>query len=138
MRYLLREQLIQAYKTEGGFPMQKQLTEQLLRDCVNEAQEKGQIGLFIWANWTEWDDFAFELKEGHEHYDFALTQIKKGEEATIQVVWNGLTMPGLIAVSVQKMSSSNEFLRTILEICKNDYMEGPITLVPSNEVSDHC
>ena len=70
------------------------------------------------------------------HYDFALYQISKGEDATIQTKWNGLSMPGIIAVSMQKLSSSNEFFAYVLSMCKEGHYEGPITLIPSNEVID--
>ena len=59
------------------------MTEKLLRDSLIEAQGKGEIGLFIWANWRVWDDLAFEMKEGDEKYDFAISQVLKQEEATI-------------------------------------------------------
>lgn len=112
------------------------MTEQLLRNAVKEAQEKEQLGLLIWANWTVWDDLSSYMKQGNEHYDFALSQISKGEEATIQAEWNGLSMPGIIAVSMQKLSSSDEFFAYVLNICKEGHYKGPITLIPSNEVID--
>lgn len=37
------------------------MTEKLLRDSLIEAQGKGEIGLFIWANWRVWDDLAYEI-----------------------------------------------------------------------------
>lgn len=114
------------------------MTEQLLRNAVKEAQEKEQLGLLIWANWTVWDDLAFDMKQGNEHYDIALSQLSKGEEATIQTEWNGLSMPGIIAVSMQKLSSSDEFFTYVLSTCKEGRYEGPITLVPSNEIIDFC
>ena len=114
------------------------MTEKLLRDSLKEAQEKEQIGLFIWANWTVWDDNGFDMKPGNESYDFALSQISKGEEATISAEWNGLSMPGIIAVSVQKLSSSDEFFNHVLNACEKGHYEGPITLVPLCEVSESC
>lgn len=55
------------------------MTEKLLRDSLIEAQGKGEIGLFIWANWRVWDDLAFNMKEGDEKYDFAISQVLKQE-----------------------------------------------------------
>ena len=112
------------------------MTEQLLRTAVKEAQEKEQIGLLFWANWTVWDDLAFDMKQGNEHYEIALSQISKGEEITIQTEWNGLSMPGIIAVSTQKLSSSDKFFTYVLSSCKEGHYEGPITLIPSNKVID--
>lgn len=114
------------------------MTEKLLRDTLLEAQEKDQLGLLIWANWTVWDDLGFEMKPGNESYDFAFSQISKGEEATISVEWNGFSMPGFISVSVQKLNSSTEFFKHVLEACEKGHYEGPITLVPLNEVSESC
>lgn len=114
------------------------MTEQLLRDTLKEFQEKDQIGMFIWANWTAFDDFGYQTKPGNESYDFAFSQISKGEEATIKVDWNGFSMPGFIAVSVQKLNSSEDFFNQVLEACEKGHYEGPITLVPLNEVSESC
>ena len=111
------------------------MTEKLLRDTLKEAQEKDQLGLFIWANWTVWDESGFEVTPGNEHYDFAFSQISKGEEATIKADWNGLSMPGFIAVSVQKLNSSDEFFKQVLEACEKGHYKGPITLVPLCEIS---
>ena len=47
-------------------------------------------------------------------------------------------MPEIIAVSMQKLSSSNEFFSYVLSMCEEGHYEGPITLVPLNEVSDFC
>lgn len=112
------------------------MTEKLLRNAIKEAQEKKQLGLLIWANWTVWDNLAFDMKPGSEHYDFALSQISSEEEATISIEWNELSMPGIIAVSVQKLSSSAEFFTHVLSMCKKGLYEGPITLIPLNEVID--
>lgn len=112
------------------------MTEQILRDSLKEAQEKGQIGLLIWANWTQWDDCATDIRQGNENYDFALSQVKKDEEATITFDWNGLSIPGIWAVSVQKMVSSKKFFKKILELCEKNHQQGPITFIPSNELSE--
>ncbi|MDE5830148.1 MAG: hypothetical protein K2H53_00070 [Clostridia bacterium] len=114
------------------------MTEQLLRNSLNEAQKKAQDGLLIWANWNQWDDHASDLKLGNENYDFALSQIAKGEEATIKAEWNGLYMPSIIAVSVQKLLSSNDFFNHVLKVCKDGHYEGPITLVPANQLVESC
>ena len=111
------------------------MTEKILRDVLAEAQEKEQTGLLIWANWTVWDDLGFDMKPGNESYDFALSQISNREEATISAEWNGLSMPGIIAVSVQKLSCSDEFFAYILNACKEGHYEGPIALIPLNELS---
>lgn len=45
-------------------------------------------------------------------------------------------MPGFIAVSVQKLNSSDEFFKYVLSACEKGHYEGPITLVPLNELSE--
>jgi len=45
-------------------------------------------------------------------------------------------MPGIITVSMQKLCSSDEFFSYVLGMCEEGHYEGPITLVPLNEVSD--
>lgn len=114
------------------------MTEQLLRDILKEAQTKEQLGLFIWANWTVWDDLWYQTKPKNKDYDFAFSQISKGEEATISIEQMGLLMPGFIAVSVQKLNSSDDFFKLVLEVCEKGHYEGPITLVPLNLVSEFC
>ena len=112
------------------------MTEKLLRDSLKEAQEKGQIGLLIWANWTQWDDYAADIRQGNENYEFALSQVKKEKEATITFEWHGLRLLGILAVSVSKMVSSEEFFKKVLELCEKNYQQGPITFIPSNELSE--
>ena len=114
------------------------MTEKLLRDSLNEAQKKGQDGLIIWANWRQWDDHALDLKPGNENYDFVLSQILKGEEATIKAEWNGLSMSCIIAVSVQKLLSSNDFFTQVLKACEEGHYEGPVTLIPANQIAESC
>ena len=114
------------------------MTEKLLRDTLKEALEKKQSGLLIWSNWSVWDDWVFTLQPGNENYNFALLQISKKEEATISVEWNGLSMPGLIAISVEKLNSSDEFFNHILKTCEKGLYGGPITLVPLNKLAETC
>lgn len=112
------------------------MTEKLLRNVLKEAQVKKQLGLLIWANWECWDDLAFDMKPGNENYDFALSQISKGEEATISFELGFFSMPGVIAVPVQKLISSDEFFSQVLDSCKENHFNGPITFIPLNKVSD--
>lgn len=62
------------------------MTEKILRDTLKEAQAKDQLGLLVWANWRVWNDSAFEMKPGNKDYDFAFSQILKGEEATSELI----------------------------------------------------
>ena len=103
------------------------MTEKLLRDSLIEAQGKGEIGLFIWANWRVWDDLAFEMKEGDEKYDFAISTQLCGFDA-----------PGVLAVSISKMINSEEFFSHVLKTCEKGNYKGPITFIPSNEISQYC
>ena len=111
------------------------MTEKLLLDSLKEAQEKDQLGLLIWANWTVWDELGFEVKAGKKSYDFVFSQISKGEVATVSVKCYGLTMPGFIAVPVQKLLSSDKFFKQVLSSCEKGHYEGPIRLVLLNEIS---
>ncbi len=49
----------------------------------------------------------------------------------------GLHIPMFFAVSVQKLVSSDNLLQHILHICEANQYNGPITFVPSNEVSEY-
>ena len=111
------------------------MTEKLLWDSLKEAQEKDQLGLLIWANWTVWDELGFEVKARKANYDFVFSQISKGEEVTVSAKCYGFTMPGFIAVPVQKLLSSDEYFKHVLNSCEKGHYEGPITLVPLHEIS---
>ena len=113
-----------------------EMTEELLRQVLQEAHEKQQIGLLIWHNWNIWNEIAYELKEGNEHYDFAVSQVTDGNEATITYELWGLKFPAVIVVSVQKMLFAKELFEEILKICKQNNYIGPVTLIPLNEVAE--
>ena len=108
--------------------------ETLLRKALRKAQENDQLGLLIWANKKVWENFVSTMEEGNEGYDLALYQIKRGEAATIDLLMDGLRETGIFAVSVDKLRSSGLYLDAFLNTCRESRMEGPITLVPSNEV----
>ena len=114
------------------------MTEQQLRNAVREAEEKEQLGLLIWSDWAVWNDFAFEVKQYIETYDFALSKISKGEETIVSTKWKGISMPGFFAVSAERLSSSDEYFLHVLNMCKKKNYKGPITLVPLNKISDFC
>lgn len=114
------------------------MTEDLLRSILKEAKEKQQNGLFFWSDWRSWDWFGFDIKEGEEHYEFALSQILKEEEATITVEYIGIDMPVVLAVSVKKLESSKKFFEDVLEILQRNCYKGPVTLLPSNKISEFC
>lgn len=76
------------------------------------------------------------MKQGNEIYDFALSQIEKGEEATVCSSCNGFSMPGFIATSIQKLLCSNDFFRKTLDFCEKNHFSGPITLFPITEPDD--
>ena len=110
------------------------MTEDLLRRILKEANEKEQYGLFFWPDWRTWDCFGFDIKqEGEEQYEFALSQILKGEEATITVECIGLSMTAVLAISVKKLECSKKFFEYVLEILQRRCYEGPVTLLPSNK-----
>lgn len=114
-----------------------EMTESLLRQALNEAKKKGQLGLLIWSNWSAWDEIADKLEEGNEDYDFILSQIEKQEEATITTEWAGLKMPGCLAVPVKKLHNSEKYFEEVLEACRKNHYVGPVTLLPLNEVADY-
>ena len=112
------------------------LTEELLRQVVQEAQEKCQIGLLIWHSWKIWDEVAYQLGKGNEYYEFALSQARQGKDAAINHSWCGLRLPGTLIIPVEKMHTSKEYFEYISKVCKQNNYEGPITLLPLNEVAE--
>ena len=114
----------------------KEFSEQLLRRVVEEADQKKQKGLFIWLSVNIWDDIRDIMREGNEHYDFALTQVSEEKDATITVKWFGITLPVAFAVPVQKMKNVEEYFQTIMNICEDKGRIGPITFIPNNEIAE--
>ena len=110
------------------------MTEEVLRAALSEARDKNQTGLLIWANWNTWDDIAFDTKPGEENYDYALSQIAKDKESTCFVEVIGFKLPAYFAVSVSKLSNSDRFFKNVLTKCNKANFQGPVTLVPLNEV----
>lgn len=110
------------------------MTEALLKDVLKEAQEKEQVGLLIWPFWRMWDDIGFEIKPGDKDYDTILNAIMQGEEGSI-VVNKGFVNFRIVAVPVQKLLDSEEDFNRILRKCTGD---GPVTLLPLNELADCC
>lgn len=122
------------------FPFE-QMTANNLRTTlirINKDYPSPMLEMFIWANWRVWDDFAFEMKEGDEKYDFAISQVLKQEEATISTQLCGFDAPGVLAVSISKMINSEEFFSHVLKTCEKGNYKGPITFIPSNEISQYC
>ena len=93
------------------------MTEKLLRDSLTEAKSKGEVVLFIWANWRVWDDLAYEMKQGNKYYDVAISKVLNQEEATISTQLCGFQAPGIFAVPVPKMIKSEDFFKYVLEMC---------------------
>lgn len=109
------------------------MNKEQLRSVLNEAKDKGQTGLFIWANWTIWDDIAFEMKPGNENYDFAMTRISQNLPAVISCGNNGFKLVACIAISVGRLSRDDVFFNRVLEVCNKHNYQGPFTLLPSNK-----
>ena len=107
------------------------MTEELLREALNKAQENGKIGLFIWASESAKDYLKFYLKE-NENYKKVLDLISKGDELTIYANYDGVLEPGMIAVSAKKMFLSEKTFKRVFKACEKDDYLGPITFVPLN------
>ena len=107
------------------------MNSEQLQQVLKMANEKGQTGLLIWANWTIWDDIAFEMELGE--YDFSRSRISKIEETTVTYFNNGFELVAFIAIAVEKLSSDEDFFNHVLEICNKNNYQGPFTLIPSKE-----
>lgn len=109
------------------------MKKEQLRSVLKEANDKGQTGLLIWANWTIWDDIAFEMKPGNRDYDFAVSRISQNLPAVITCYNNGFKILAFTAISVGKLSCDEDFFNRVLELCNKHNYQGPFTLLPSNE-----
>lgn len=115
------------------------LTEQLLREALKEAENKQQPGFLIWTSNKICLDFIDALvEEGNEHYEFAISHVRKGECGTITYDFYGLKMPAAYIVSVQKLQNSDEAFQMVMEACKIYNNIGPILLIPTNQYAECC
>ena len=112
------------------------MTEYQLRNALKEAKQKGQIGLFIWANWSVWNEMSDKMTPGNADYDNIFKEVSHGRETSISTNWNGLRMPGFITVPVRKLNTSNEYFRSVLCFCKKFHYTGPISFIPLNKLSN--
>lgn len=115
-----------------------EMTEELLRQALKEAEKKGQLGLLIWSNWSIWEEMAYELDEEDERYNLVLAQVKEGREAVLPFEYAGFQLSACLAVSVKKLSNLEGNFEVILEICRQNHFMGPFTLLPLNELADCC
>ena len=113
------------------------LTEDLLREALKEAQDKNQPGFLIWTGNRICLNFVDALIEkGNEHYDFAMSQVMKGECGTITYDLYGIKLPAAYIIAVQKLQNSDESFQMILEACKKYNDIGPILLIPNNQYAE--
>ena len=120
---------------KGGLWM-RALSEQILRNAIEKAEQKNQQGLLIWLSKSVWNDIGDIICKGNEHYDFALSQIFREKEATITFDFFGIKMPAIYALPVQKLKNSEEYFQMVMNACKEYRSIGPILLIPSNEVAE--
>ncbi len=112
------------------------MKEEVLRGVTLDALERNQPGLLIWASWDEWEELDSEMKPGNELYDFAISRIMRNKEATVFQNIDGFEFIGCIAVSTEKLYTSKTFFNQVINYCKTNKFEGPITYLPSNELSN--
>jgi len=112
------------------------MNEGNLRKVLAEAQEKGQVGIFIWSSWTLWDDAGLEVVEGDKAYDFAVEALKQQRETNISGNMIGLNMPLFLSIPIKKIEGNEEFFSRVLEACEEMNLKGPVTLIPLNELSE--
>ena len=110
------------------------MTEKLLWDVLKEAQEKEQVGLLIWPMWRVWDDIGFKIKPGDKDFDAILAILEQGGEVNLAAT-NDTVNFRIFAVPVRKLIDSEEYFKHVLKVCKGD---GPVTLLPLNELAECC
>ena len=120
-----RNNMLQAYKTEGGFTM----TEQLLRNAIKEAVEKEQVGLVIWAGQKAFDNNSSCKKSLFSEKQNDIVETGDGNCF--------YTITFCMSVPVDRLSEE-EFFNNVLDFCKKKHYVGPIMLVPSNELVKSC
>ena len=112
------------------------MNEGRLREILREAHEKGQEGLFIWHNEETWDTFNETTFSGDKSYDYAIKKLKRQKETTHSMEIFGIVVPLFISIPVKKMINDNNFFNSVLDVCKENGSVGPVTLIPSNELSE--
>lgn len=114
------------------------ITEQLLRNCIKEAQEKGQTGIYVWANWQFRDMLDSEMRSGNRVYEQMISQIENQKIAILDATIAGFCAVGVVAASVKELNSSNKYFKKYLKECQKRQMQGPVVFFPSQETSKYC
>ena len=109
------------------------MTKLLLKQYADFASENSAVALIIWANWSARENYIASVYPGNFDFDAAMKAVAEDKEYIVTVTWNGLTMPGYIAVSVRKLLSSDTSLTEINNFCKLHSYNGPITIIGSPE-----
>lgn len=112
----------------------KDMTKRMLRRIITEAQEKGEKGIFVWTTWDIYSDYAGQIRPGNNEYEKAFSKIREGKDSVVYLEEMGLTFPVLVAIPISELLSE-EGLQQLFQTCEK-HCKGPITLVPSNELSD--
>jgi len=111
------------------------MTKERFRLIARQCKKTGQVGIIIWPNWEVYEKYRKIIIPGQAHFEFALTQTQNGRGGTIPLNLNGPTTSCIIAVPIQKLIDSEDFLNTILKDCSKNNFEGPISYLPSNKLS---
>lgn len=110
------------------------MTRRMLKRIIAEAQEKGEKGIFVWTTWDIYSDYAGQIRPGNNEYEKAFSKIREGKDSVVYLEEMGLTFPVLVAIPIEEVLSEKGF-QQLFQACNNN-CKGPITLVPSNELSD--
>lgn len=108
----------------------------LLRDVAEEALEKRQDGLVIWSNWSEWDEWLDDLGCSQKEYLETLQRVTRNEK------FSYFSTPEFIIISTKKLMESDvesdKLFENIIKTWESNSYNGPITFIPSNQLSDFC
>ena len=116
-----RNNMLQAYKTKGGFTM----TEELLRNAIKEAVEKEQVGLVIWAGQKAFDNNSSTRK--CLYIENQTDIVETGDSNCFYSINFCMSVP------VDRLLD-DEYFYKVLDFCNKKLYIGPVMLVPSNEL----
>jgi hypothetical protein len=109
-----------------------------LRKIVEDAHQKGELGLFLWASLSAWDELMLELEPGNKDYDSIIRTLKTRKAITKKYSVSGLELIAFFSVPVESLFSSNSFFNMVLKACEAIHLSGPVTLIPSRKTSEFC
>lgn len=101
------------------------ITEELLREKLEDAKDAGRRAVLIYHNESLWFEHHEKMVQGNEKYDFFMSQLERDEDAVL-IFGNQPCEVLLFIALVDKMLDDQNYFKDFLDTCVSYNVEGPI------------